>query len=86
MGSDVTWLQNWYQSNGDGTWEHGCGVHIDTVDNPGWHATINSRATKYEALVATAITLDRDDDDWVHCFVKDLKFEGAGEPRNLKRF
>ena len=29
-------LENWYAGQCNGVWEHGCGVRIDTLDNPGW--------------------------------------------------
>jgi len=84
MISDLTWLQDWYRSNCDGTWEHGYGVHIDTVDNPGWHVTINLKGTRHQSLVATAVEADMTEQDWVHCFIRDLKFEGAGDSSNLE--
>jgi Immunity protein 53 len=33
-------LQQWYQSQCNGDWEHTYGVKIDTLDNPGWSVTI----------------------------------------------
>lgn len=32
-------LEDWYQSNCDGDWEHGFGVTIESLDNPGWSLT-----------------------------------------------
>ena len=35
-------LQRWYVSRCDGEWEHGMGVRIETLDNPGWQVVIDS--------------------------------------------
>ncbi len=42
MQTDIlAWLQDWYRSRCDGTWEHSYGVKIDTLDNPGWLVTVD---------------------------------------------
>jgi hypothetical protein len=33
---ELAWLEQWYQEQCDGDWEHHCGVTIETLDNPGW--------------------------------------------------
>lgn len=35
----LKWLEDWYQSNCDDDWEHGFGVTIESLDNPGWSLT-----------------------------------------------
>ena len=32
----LNWINGWFQSNCDGDWEHGFGITIETLDNPGW--------------------------------------------------
>ena len=74
-------LQNWYQSQCDGDWEHGNGVRIGNIDNPGWSVTID---------LAETDLADRDypemrhniehESEWMLCRVADHKFEGMGGP------
>ena len=35
-------LQQWYLAQCDGDWEHGYGVSITTLDNPGWSLDITA--------------------------------------------
>lgn len=46
--NDLQWVQNWYQSQCDGDWEHEYGIMIETVDNPGWYLTVNLIGTECE--------------------------------------
>jgi len=39
-------IQNWYERQCDGEWEHHNGVSIESLDNPGWHLTVNLTGTK----------------------------------------
>ena len=34
-------LSDWYESNCNDDWEHGYGVKIETLDNPGWLVQID---------------------------------------------
>jgi len=36
MTNELKWLQQWYSEHCDGAWEHGFGITIETIDNPGW--------------------------------------------------
>jgi hypothetical protein len=38
-------LENWYSPQCNGHWEHGFGVRISTIDNPGWSADIDLHDT-----------------------------------------
>ena len=37
----INWLENWYSSQCDGSWEHFYGIKIETLDNPGWAVEID---------------------------------------------
>jgi hypothetical protein len=78
-------IQNWYQSQCDGDWEHVFGVTIDTLDNPGWHVTINLEDTNLEDKLFSEIKTDNSEEDWFICRVTDKKFEGAGDPQKLEK-
>ena len=79
----LAWLQDWYERHCDGDWEHGYGVSIETLDNPGWSVRIDLRGT---ALAGQPLTLAREDTsetDWFQYWIQDDVFHGAGGPRNL---
>jgi hypothetical protein len=70
-------LQEWYQSNCDGEWEHDFGVEIGTVDNPGWIIKIDLVGTKNENFAFKEIKIERSDNDWVHAWVENNVFNAA---------
>jgi hypothetical protein len=80
----LKWLENWYSENCDGDWEHGYGVKIDTLDNPGWAIDIHLDGTLLEGKDFQIIKIDRTDMDWVYCNVSDKIFKGRGGVRNLE--
>ena len=76
----LAWLQQWYRSQCDGEWEHDKGVRIDTLDNPGWSVKVDiGMIPDPEPIV-----VDRNENDWVKCKVKDAHFYGYGGPGNLE--
>jgi len=81
--SNLIWVQKWYLFNCDGDWEHGYGVRIDTLDNPGWSVKINLNGTQAEGLTTEPIQRKTTDTDWVHCSISNKEFQGAGGPENL---
>lgn len=83
MSDVLQWLQQYYQSNCDGDWEHTWGIKIDTLDNPGWTVKINLQDTLLENQPFTCFEEERSEHDWVHCWVKENVFLGAGGPLNL---
>ncbi len=79
------WLQNWYSSQCDGDWEHEYGVKIETVDNPGWYATINLKGTLCENSSFTPIKFETDEINWFFCLIRDKNFESSCSPHNLTK-
>ena len=80
----LTWLQSWYTRQCNGTWEHGNGVQIDTLDNPGWVVNINLQDTRYNGVTDTVIVEQLlDDSDWVICRIVGGTFEGRGDSQKL---
>jgi hypothetical protein len=82
--SALIWLQEWYYRCCDGDWEHQYGVHIGTLDNPGWSVDIDVVGTDLEAKAFQEVRINRSDQDWIVCSVKDGVFKGRGGPRNLE--
>ena len=79
----LTRLQTWYANQSDGEWEHGFGVAICTVDNPGWNVIIDLKGTACEAYVIDRLSFERSEDDWLQVWKADGKLQGACGARNL---
>lgn len=80
----LEWIQNWYNSNCNGDWEHMYGVKIDTLDNPGWKIEINIIDTSVEEKYFESIKNYIDDENWINCMVIDGVFTGWGDPFRLE--
>lgn len=79
----LTWLQVWYTAHTDGDWEHGSGVRIETLDNPGWSAEINLRGTELLGRSFERREIHRSEDDWLVVWIEDDKWNLACGPINL---
>ena len=79
----VSALERWYLSRCDGEWEHAHGVRIDTLDNPGWHVSIDLQETKKEGKILAREKIERDRNDWVQFWVEGSQFQIACGPLNL---
>jgi hypothetical protein len=77
-------IQNWYARNCNGDWEHGYGVKIETIDNPGWSVFINLEGTELEGIEIETIDVENSDSDWIYCKVEKNVFNGAGGLNNLE--
>jgi Immunity protein 53 len=77
-------LENWYQAQCDGDWEHTWGVKIDTLDNPGWTVAIDLKQTNLEGRQFDPINLERADDDWLQAWVEESQWKAACGPLNLR--
>ena len=40
IGNNLEWLFKWFYEQCDGDWEHGKGIRIGTLSNPGWFINI----------------------------------------------
>jgi hypothetical protein len=83
--TDFEWLQDWYYSQCDGDWEHGEGIKIQTLDNPGWLVLINLDETELEDVHFPQVKEDFSEDNWISCLKREKKFQGAGDPQKLTR-
>jgi hypothetical protein len=81
---NCSWLEGWYQKQCNGEWEHGHGIHIDTIDNPGWRVKINLNGTRYAEIANVEIKENYESDsEWMVCKIVDGVYEGAGGPLML---
>lgn len=77
-------LENWYQSQCNGDWEHQYGVKIDCIDNPGWAVCVDLKETLLEYREMPALLVDNGENDWMHCKVENTQFVGYGDPKKLQ--
>lgn len=80
----LQWLQLWYQNECNGDWEHGFGIHIITIDNPGWHVQIGITDTELEGLEIAYSLEEKAENDWYGISVKNNKYDAAGDPSKLE--
>jgi hypothetical protein len=80
----LQWIQQWFQSQCDGNWEHMMGITISTLDNPGWDIKIELEGTELEGLEMKLILNNIDDDDWYGLKVENNVFEAFGDPSKLE--
>jgi hypothetical protein len=81
--SNFSWLLNWFQGHCNENWEQGFGMHIGTIDNPGWSVSINLENTELENENFQEIEVDHTENNWLICFIKNKRFEGRCGPVNL---
>lgn len=79
----LAWLMSWYAQHCDGDWEHEYGVRVETIDNPGWHVSVDLAGTAFEDLYVAQTRVDRTEQDWFHVRTRDGRLEGYGGPGNL---
>lgn len=80
----LQWLQNWYQSQCNGDWEHQYGISINTIDNPGWSIKIDIYNTALEGLEINYQVVQVDEDNWYGFKADKYKFEAFGDPTKLE--
>jgi hypothetical protein len=79
-------LQKWYHQQCDGDWEHGYGINIETLDNPGWRLLVDLTGTDLATKGFARMTHQdpNDEDRWIQVWKADAKFEGACGPDDLR--
>lgn len=78
MSDLVKRLERLLVSLSDGEWEHGLGITIENLDNPGWLIRIALNGTPFEHLSVEPLMKERSENDWVH-----IKTEIEGHDRFL---
>ncbi len=80
MKDNFLWLLEWYYTQCDGDWEHGNGITIGTIDNPGWYLKVSLDETEVENRTFQIIDINRSENDWLYCAVEEKIFKGFGGP------
>jgi Immunity protein 53 len=93
MESTLAKLQQWYAAQCDCDWEHGSGVKIESLDNPGWLIKIDLAGTSLEGRTFATLAEGLEQHDglehpslskWHSISVKDNTFQAAGDPSKLE--
>lgn len=77
-------LQDWYQAECNGDWEHTYGISLETIDNPGWRLSIDIVETALKDKPFADVTFQGEaEDDWYRCRTTAAAFEGVCGPAHL---
>jgi Immunity protein 53 len=85
MSNHLEWLQDWYQRQCDGDWEHNEGIRLESLRQPGWRLTISLEGTSAENTAPNRMNFDTSGGEWIDCTLDGGRFEGAGDPRRLEQ-
>lgn len=77
-------VERWFHAHCDGDWEHGDGIRIYTLDNPGWAVDIDLRNTELEGRLFDSVKHERTAEDWIWMWIEDRRFTIRCGPRNLE--
>lgn len=80
---DFSFLADWYVRHCDGDWEHGGGIALGTLDNPGWRLAVDIEGTEADGVVIETQVVERSEDDWLHYWCDGSTFHVACGPRNV---
>jgi hypothetical protein len=81
--TNLEWLFKWFNNQCDGDWEHGKGIQIGTLSNPGWFIKIDVDETELQSEGFKKIFIERSEHDWVFCDRRNGFFEGDCGPFNF---
>ena len=73
----LQWVQQQYEQQCDGDWEHSYGIKIESLDNPGWIIKIDLEDTKLEGYSIDFNLIERSENDWY-----DIKIENISKQPN----
>ena len=77
-------LQRWYTNQCNSEWEHGFGVKIETIDNPGWACIISLAGTALEDQEFATVNIQRSENDWLMLSATSTEFKIYCGPKNLE--
>jgi hypothetical protein len=78
-----TWLQAWYVAQCNDDWEHGYGINITTLDNPGWSIKIDLTDTGLDTEAYARREVHRSEDDWCITWTEHATYQAACGPTNI---
>ena len=81
--NNLNWLINWHLRILSRNEHRGNWIQINTLDNPGWNFQTSLSGTGLENHQFKESYIDRTEDDWVYCYIKDGFFLAPCGPLNL---
>ncbi len=82
--NNFLWLEQWYLQQCDGQWENSFGIHIETLDKPGWSVRINLQGTAFDGLPNAELKhMQHSDSEWMRCRIVAGTFEASRGPLML---
>ena len=85
MSNSLARLQNWYETNCNGDWEHTYGIEIENIDNPGWSLKVDLEDSYLQEIEFKEYKYQKENEnDWVHCKKDGFKFICYGGPQKLE--
>jgi hypothetical protein len=81
--NEIKWLNIWIKKHWVQNNKNKNLIKIGTLDNPGWCIKINIIGTELENKNFKDLELNRDENNWLFCRVKNGIFEGFGGINNL---
>jgi len=85
MPDNLEWLEEWYQRQCDGAWEHDQGIRLESLRQRGWRLTISLEGTSAENAAPNRLNFGTSGEEWIDCSITGQRFEGAGDPRRLEQ-
>jgi len=83
--STLSDLEAWYAGHCNGDWEHARGIHVETIDNPGWMLRVDLAGTELADRPFEAIVTAGDADAWMDARVVGGVWQAACGPGGLER-
>jgi hypothetical protein len=85
MSDNLEWLEDWYQRQCDGAWEHNQGIRLESLRMRGWRLIISLEGTSAENAAPNQLHFGTSGEEWIDCTISPERFEGAGDPRRLEQ-
>jgi hypothetical protein len=83
-GDPIRFLEKWVATVCNGDWEHGEGIQLRTLDNPGWWLSVDLAGTPWASIPLARIQEVRSEVDWIDCSKRGCVFEATGGLANLQ--
>ncbi len=81
----LNWIENWFNSQCNGDWEHNYGMKIETIDNPGWNVEIDFNNTGLKYGDVPWKLYEKSENNWIGIKVENNKFYSSGDPKKLHK-
>ncbi len=79
----LEWIQDWFKTNCDGSWEKAEVIQITTLDNPGWEVEIDISKTSIASMNLKWILNENGKQNWYGVKIENQKFTAAGDSGKL---